>query len=212
MGIVARLGGFDTLITYLGGIGKIMKGSGIEELFNEVYPENTVQHIISGKDVSRALQAHPGKRFQKFPDVNLKEDIVIPFTREKFLSNSNNKVQLIKMLSQYLKDDGNEFFNCSGDADSTICHTARDLATTVEKEVVLIADDIYFYRAYLSLEVRNEKYHILQTKNAQKLEYCILIPKARQSKNHTLFVHAMTGCDTTSAPNRKGKKSFLDQR
>ena len=145
LGIVARLGGFDTLITYLGGIGKIMKGSGIEELFNEVYPENTVQHIISGKDVSRALQAHPGKRFQKFPDVNLKEDIVIPFTREKFLSNSNNKVQLIKMLSQYLKDDGNEFFNCSGDADSTICHTARDLATTVEKEVVLIADDTYIF-------------------------------------------------------------------
>ena len=45
------------------------------------------------------------------------------------------------MLSQYLKDDGNEVINCSGDADSTICHTALDLATTGEKKVVLIADD-----------------------------------------------------------------------
>ena len=45
------------------------------------------------------------------------------------------------MLSQYFKDDGNEVINCSGDADSTICHTALDLATTGEKEVVLIADD-----------------------------------------------------------------------
>ena len=35
-----------------------MKGSGIEELFNEVYAENTVQHMISGKAVSRALRAH----------------------------------------------------------------------------------------------------------------------------------------------------------
>ena len=35
-----------------------MKGSGIEELFNDVYAENTVQHIISGKAVSRALRAH----------------------------------------------------------------------------------------------------------------------------------------------------------
>ena len=34
-----------------------MKGSGIEELFNEVYAENTVQQIISGKAVSRALRA-----------------------------------------------------------------------------------------------------------------------------------------------------------
>ena len=41
------------------------------------------------------------------------------------------------MLSQYFKDDGNEVINCSGDADFTICHTALDLATTGEKEVVL---------------------------------------------------------------------------
>ena len=35
--IVARLGGFHTLVSYLGAIGKVMKGSGIEELFNKVY-------------------------------------------------------------------------------------------------------------------------------------------------------------------------------
>ena len=35
--IVARLGGFHTLMSYLGAIGKVMKGSGIEELFNKVY-------------------------------------------------------------------------------------------------------------------------------------------------------------------------------
>ena len=45
-------------MSYLGAIGKVMKGSGIEELFNEVYAENTVQHMISGKAVSRALRAH----------------------------------------------------------------------------------------------------------------------------------------------------------
>ena len=82
------------------------------------------------------------KSFQKCPDVDVKEDIIVPFTQEKFLSNTSNKVQLIKMLSQYLKDDGNEVINCSGDADSTLCHTAMDLATTGEKEVVLIADDM----------------------------------------------------------------------
>ena len=49
------------------------------------------------------------------------------------------------MLSQYLKDDGNEVFNCSGDADSTIYHTAPDLATTVEKEVVLIPGETYIF-------------------------------------------------------------------
>ena len=56
--LVARFGGFHTLMSYLGAIGKVMKGSGIEELFNEVYAENTVQQIIYGKALSRALRAH----------------------------------------------------------------------------------------------------------------------------------------------------------
>ena len=47
--IVARLGGFHTLMSYLGAIGKVMKGFRIEELFNEVYAENTVQHISLAK-------------------------------------------------------------------------------------------------------------------------------------------------------------------
>ena len=56
--IVARLGGFHTLMSYLGAIGKVMKGSGIKELFKNVYAENTVQLIISGKAISRALWDH----------------------------------------------------------------------------------------------------------------------------------------------------------
>ena len=65
------------------------------------------------------------------------------------------------MLSQYLKDDGNEVVNCSGDADSTICHTALDMTTTGEKEVVLIANDrdifvmlIYYWK----FEMKNIKF------------------------------------------------------
>ena len=64
-----------------------------------------------------------------------------PVHSREFLSNTSNKAQLIEMLSQYLKDDGNEVINCSGDADSTICYTALDLVTTGEKQVILIADD-----------------------------------------------------------------------
>ena len=56
--IVARLGGFHTLMSYLGAIKKVMKGPRTEKLFNEVYAENMVQHIISSKAISRALWAH----------------------------------------------------------------------------------------------------------------------------------------------------------
>ena len=56
--IVARLGGFHTAMSFLGSIGKMMKGSGLEELLAEVYAENSVEHMISGKAVSRAIRGH----------------------------------------------------------------------------------------------------------------------------------------------------------
>jgi len=56
--IVSRLGGFHTMMSFLGAVGKLMKRSGLEELFAEVYAENSVEHMVSGKAVSRALRAH----------------------------------------------------------------------------------------------------------------------------------------------------------
>ena len=38
------------------------------------------------------------------------EDIIVPFIQEKFLSNKNNKVQLIKMLHQHPMERGKKFF------------------------------------------------------------------------------------------------------
>ena len=46
------------MMSFLRSIGVLMKGSGLEGLFAEVYSENTVGHIFTGKAVSRALRAH----------------------------------------------------------------------------------------------------------------------------------------------------------
>ena len=56
--IVCRLGGFHTFMSFLGSVGKVMMGSGLEELFEEVYSEDTVKHMISGKAYARSLRAH----------------------------------------------------------------------------------------------------------------------------------------------------------
>ena len=142
----------------------------------------------------------------------MKEDTIIPFTPEKFLSNTNNKVQLVKKLSQYFKDDGNEVINCSGDADSTICHTALDLATTGEKEVVLIADDTDIF-VMLIYHWKSEMKNIIfyQQKMLRGWNIAYLFPRLDKVKDHILFVYVMTGCGTTSAPYGKRKKSFLNR-
>ena len=116
------------------------------------------------------------------------------------------------MLSQYLKDDGNEAMNCSGDADSTICYTALDLATTGEKQVISIADDTDIFDMFIchwKSEIKNIIF--FQQKMFKGWNIASLFPRLDKVKDHILFAHAMTGCDTTSAPYGKGKKSFLDQ-
>ncbi|KAG1670841.1 hypothetical protein GQR58_016642 [Nymphon striatum] len=58
LNILCRLGGFHTLMSFLGSVGTSMEGSGISECLQMVYGENAVVHILSGKAVSRALRAH----------------------------------------------------------------------------------------------------------------------------------------------------------
>ncbi|KAG1656137.1 Solute carrier family 35 member G1 [Nymphon striatum] len=56
--ILCRLGGFHMLMSFLGSVGTVMKGSGLSECLQTIYGENSVTHIMSGKAVSRALRSH----------------------------------------------------------------------------------------------------------------------------------------------------------
>ena len=58
LNVVCRLGGFYTLMSFMGSIGNMMAGSGLKELLEEVYAENTVPHLLSGKAYAKALRAH----------------------------------------------------------------------------------------------------------------------------------------------------------
>ena len=56
--IVVILGGFHFMMSYMGSVGTLMKGSGLEEALAAYYGSNTVEHMITGKPVLRALQGH----------------------------------------------------------------------------------------------------------------------------------------------------------
>ena len=55
LNIVCWLRGFHTMMSFMGSIGALMKGSGLERLLEEVYKKKTV---MTGKAVSRALRAN----------------------------------------------------------------------------------------------------------------------------------------------------------
>ena len=46
------------MMSFMGSIGSMMKGSGLEEALETVYGPNPVAHMISGKAISRALRGH----------------------------------------------------------------------------------------------------------------------------------------------------------
>ena len=54
--MVLRLGGFHAEMSFLGAIGHLMGGSGLQQVFVTIYA--SVEHILSGKAISRAVRAH----------------------------------------------------------------------------------------------------------------------------------------------------------
>ena len=56
--VVVHLGGFHTLMSFMGSIGAMMDGSGISSVLETIYGENSVKHILSGKAISRAIRGH----------------------------------------------------------------------------------------------------------------------------------------------------------
>ena len=56
--VFIRLGGFHLIMSYMGSIGNIMSGSGLEELWESVYAKDSVVHMMSGRAYSRALRVN----------------------------------------------------------------------------------------------------------------------------------------------------------
>lgn len=56
--VILRLGGFNLEMSFVGGIGHLMEGSGITELLETVYAPNAVTHMTSGKAIARAVRAY----------------------------------------------------------------------------------------------------------------------------------------------------------
>ena len=57
MDMVVHLGGFHTLMSFLGSVGSVMDGSRLNAL-NTVYSKITIKHIMGGKAITRAILGH----------------------------------------------------------------------------------------------------------------------------------------------------------
>ena len=58
LNILCRLGGFHTLLSFVGSIGIMMSGPGLGEVWKQVYAENKVLYLMPGKAYSRTLRGY----------------------------------------------------------------------------------------------------------------------------------------------------------
>lgn len=56
--VVVRLGGFHTLMSFMGCIGHTMAGSGLKEVLCQVFAANSVDKMLTGHAYSRAVRGH----------------------------------------------------------------------------------------------------------------------------------------------------------
>lgn len=56
--VFCRLGSFHMLMNFIGSIGKVMAGSGLEEVLEQCYGPSTVVQMLSGRAFARALRGY----------------------------------------------------------------------------------------------------------------------------------------------------------
>ena len=133
----------------------------------------------------------------------------VKMNQEAFLSSEKNKAKFVKMLSEFLIEDGQMVWNCKEDADTEIIKCAVE--TAEECDVNVVADDTDV--ALMLLFHWNPLLHEI-TFTSERSKKTWSIRDAVGGLKHELqpyitVLHAFTGCDTTSAIRTKGKTSFL---
>ena len=120
-------------------------------------------------------------------------------------------MQFIKLLEQALSKEGHTIQYSTGDADTLIVSTALKLAGSGKKTTV-VADDADILVILLH-HWNNEMADIFLHSEAKKKENIVPLYSIKDisaslgenMKSLILFVHAWTGCDTTSAIYGQGK-------
>ena len=160
-----------------------------------------------------STKSHEHLRRNSIPqscNVTIHADNQVPFTQDRFLSNIQNKAGLIEFLSQHLQEAGFCIINCPGDADSTVVTTALEAARKNSGPVTVVADDtdiavmlVHHWKDNMAdvyfLQERWSK--VWSVKDASSRNKVI--------KEHLLFLHAWSGCDTTSSVFGKGKPKLV---
>lgn len=176
---------------------------------NRYYGKN-VTIVFDGYETDTTKVAERNRRSVKNSslDYAFEEDMQLKVAQDKFLSNTNNKARFITKLRQHLTENSISSEQADGDADRLIVTTAIDSSFS---NVVIVVEDIDVLVLLIALTPDTKEIYFLKPprgKTPQKVYSSDSLDELPNCKENVLFLHAFTGCDTTSAFFNKGKSKF----
>lgn len=186
--------------------------------------ENYVQYLRNhyGQNVVVIFDAYPDadkkstkncerlrRAVHSSPDVMFHEETMLQHTQEKILSNESNKKRFIDLLKKALQKANISVQQAVEDADLMIVNTAISVASQYDSVRVVGEDiDLLVLLTALAPTHNNIFFQKCERGKAPDSYY------STTSFNHKftdvlLFIHAISGCDTTSGLFGQGKNKFI---
>ena len=131
-----------------------------------------------------------------------------------FFANTGNKVKLIMLLSQKLRERGVSVRQARADADVLIVSTAIDLTNVDEHpQVVIVGEDTDLVVLLVALVPDTCDILLLKPCSGKDVDRVYSSRNLQVAlgplREHIAFAHAISGCDTTSAPFGRGKRKAI---
>lgn len=171
------------------------------------YPANAASHNTKSAERYRRSRAYTSTS----TDVIFDEAMIPPVSQEKFLSSENNKRSLISMLMTKFQENNYKAKQAVEDADVLIIQTAIDMSSSFTR-VFVVGEDIDLL-VLLTAKARDLDNIFLLKPARGKVAETLYSTRSLKYKdtvaNNILFLHAISGCDTTSALFNQGKLKFL---
>lgn len=165
----------------------------------------------STKNIKASEQRRRVTKSAACSDILFDQHMTVPTSQQQFLSNVYNKSRLIIMLKDKFTTENILVKQADNDADVLIVETAINQFNPANINVV-VGEDIDLLVLITARTSSDKIIYFLKPGKAQQSseffsnESLSAFPKC---KRHLLFLHAFTGCDTTSTLFRRGKTSIL---
>jgi len=140
-------------------------------------------------------------------DVDVGADMVLRMQKKLFLANQKNKQKFITLLGSILDANGIQVKHAEADADYDIAIAACSAAQLTPVTVIAEDTDVLVLLIHHMEEGFNQ---VVMKTNSRMIDIGVMKAELKSVVCKTiLFLHALTGCDTTSKPYGVGKASGL---